>query len=268
MLAETKKFKKYLQSSDLKETTIKNYLWHLEKFFTWLEDKKLSENNLREYFKILLKKYPQVSSINLRLIILNNYLKFQNKRFRFALLSNKPNDLKIISQSQLQAFLAAPLKNKNLIGLRDKALLELLYSSGLKVGQIIKIKLSQIDYIKKQIIFDSKNILDIEPTAWFYLQKYLSKRKKLFIDTSDNPWLFINFDRAQKNPNRQLSIRSVERLLNKYAKLSNSFIILNPQILRNTLAYKLKQDGANYHELKKTLHFKTKLGAKEYLKRI
>lgn len=268
MRPEIKEFKKQLKSSGLKESTIKNYLWHLEKFLTWTDGKKISEKILNDYFNFLLKKYPRVNSINLRLIILNSYLKTKHKRFRFELLSTEKNNLKIISSTQLQAFLDEPTKTKKLIGLRDKALLELLYSSGLKVGEITSLKMSQIDYIKKQIIFDQKNILNINPTTWFHLEKYLDKRKNISSSVNPSPYLFINFDRSQKNSGKGLSVRSIERLIDKYAKLTNSSIVINPQVLRNTLAYSLKKEGGDYNELKKSLHFKTSLGAKAYSKRI
>ena len=262
MSKELISYKKYLRSLNLQPSTIKNYLWHLEKFLLWLSKEKLSEKKLKEYLLYLLNHYRESSSINLRLIILNNYLAFLGKRFRFDLLSQENKILKIIKKDQLEKFLDAPLTNKSLIGLRDKALLELLYNSGLKVGELIKIKQTQIDPIKKEIIFGPRNTLTIKPATWFYLTKYLDKKTKK-ID-----WLFINFDRSQKSEERQLSVRSVERIITKYAKITNPALIINPQILRNTLAWQLKQEGANSYELKKSLHFQTIVGAKNYLQKI
>ncbi|MDD5749740.1 MAG: tyrosine-type recombinase/integrase [Patescibacteria group bacterium] len=259
---EISSYKKYLRSTGLKNSTITNYLWHLEKFQLWLGQEKLSEKKLKKYFAFLLKKYPQTSSINLRLIILNNFLAYLGKRFRFDLLSQENKDLKILKASQLEEFLDAPLTDKSIIGLRNKVILELLYSSGLKVGQLIKIKTGQIDSIKKEIIFGPRNTLAINPTTWFYLSKYLDKI------SPETDWLFINFDRSQKSEKRQLSVRSVERIIAKYAKIADPALIINPQILRNTLAWNLKQEGADRYELKKSLHFQTIVGAKNYLQKI
>ncbi|PLX25905.1 hypothetical protein C0580_01105 [Candidatus Parcubacteria bacterium] len=257
-----KKYKKFLLSSELKPSTTKNYLWNVEQFYNWLGNKKLNEQNLKKYFDYLLKKYPQVNTINLRLVILNNYLKFLGKNFNYDLLSEQIEEPIILSSDKLQEFLDQAEKNKNIIGKRDKALLELLYSTGLKVGQIVKIKKEQIDEIKKQIIFDPKNYIDIKTTAWFYLEKYLSARK------DDNPWLFINFDRSQKGSENNISVRSVERIIDKYAKKMQPILKINPQILRNTLAHNLKQEGAQKQDIKEALHFKTKTGANNYLKKI
>lgn len=259
---QLKEYQKTLVSLKLKPSTIKNYLWNVEQFYSWLGDKKLNQENLKKYFNYLIKKYPQVSTINLRLVILNNYLKFLGKKFSYELLSKQIKDPVVLSPEKLQDFLDQAGKNKTILGKRDKALLELLYSTGLKVGQIVKIKTEQIDEIKKQIIFSPKNYIDIKTTAWFHLEKYLASRQ------DDNPWLFINFDRSQKNNDSHISVRSVERIIDKYAKKMQPILKINPQILRNTLAYNLKQEGAQKQDIKEALHFKTKIAANNYLKRI
>jgi len=256
------KYKAYLKSLSLAETTIASYLWHLDKFLSWLDQEKLTKIKLEEYYQYLLKRYKKVSTINLRLIILNSYLKFLNNKFRFDLLSNEPKDILILTSDQLQQFLDNPTKNKTIIGLRDKSLLELLYATGLKVGQIIELQITQIDDLSKEIILNKQSHLKIPPLAWFHLNKYLLKRN----DTSD--WLFINFDRSNKTADNHLTVRSVERIVTKYAKGLNPPLTINPQILRNTLAQQLKQEGAIGQHIKESLHFKTKAGASNYLKRL
>ena len=263
-------YKKYLKSINLKPSTIKNYLWHVDKFLKWLNQQVLTDWVLKKYFQDLLKKYKRINTINLRLKIINNYLKFLNKKFRFDLLSNEDTNFYILNKQELKQFLENPLKNTKLIGLRDKALLELLYSTGLKVGQLTQLKKEQIDYVRKEILLTKNNSsrteqsrsVKINPSTWLYLKKYLDKRN----DQID--YLFINFDRSNKSDNKSLSIRSVERILNKYVKGINPPININPQILRNTLAYKLKSAGAQSEHIKVALHFQTKAGAKNYLKKI
>jgi integrase/recombinase XerD len=255
-------YKKYLKSLDLKPSTIKNYLWHVDKFLIWLEDNKLSQAVLKEYFNYLLKKYQRVNTINLRLKIINSYLKFLNKQFRFDLLSDEDANIKILSNQELNQFLKNANKNKTMIGLRDRALLELLYSSGLKVGYLVNLKKNQIDDLRQEILLDTNKSQKINPSVWQYLKKYLDKRH------DDIEFLFINFDRSNKSAHKSLSVRSVERIINKYSKNIDPPVSINPQILRNTLAYKLKSQGAQSEHIKSALHFQTKSGAKNYLKKI
>jgi len=257
-----KEYKKYLKSTNLRPSTIKNYLWHIDKFLEWSPKEEIDEIKLKEYFSYLLEKYQRVNTINLRLKIINNYLKFLNIKFNFDLLSDEGANIQILNDEELNQFLKNPLKQKNIIGLRDKALIELLYSSGLKVGQLVQLKTSQIDTIKQELLLNKNNSIKIKPSTWLYLKKYLDKRD----DTID--YLFINFDRSNKSTNKSLSVRSVERLINKYTKGINPPVNINPQILRNTLAHKLKSDGAQSEHIKIALHFQTKTSAKNYLKKI
>ena len=140
MKEEIREYKQYLISLGLKRSSIKNYVWHLGKFFTWLDNEQITEKKLKEYFEYLLHRYEKIATINLRLIILNNYLKYLKKRFRYITLTHRKEELEVLSVKQLQNFLEKPSKNSNIIGLRDKVLLELLYSTGLKVSKIILLK--------------------------------------------------------------------------------------------------------------------------------
>lgn len=261
-------YQAYLKSLPLTEATICSYLWHLNKFLLWLDQEKLSEAKLKKYQQYLLSRYKKTSTINLRLIILNSYLKFLNKRFRFELLSSRPSNIHLLTTEQLQQFLDKPSKNKTLLGYRDKALLELLYASGLKVGQLVKLKISQIDSLTKEIILNQNKHLLLSPLTWFHLNKYLLKRNENQVQLGDSDWLFINFDRSQKSGDQHLTVRSVERIIAKYAKGINPPLTINPQILRNTLAHHLKQEGGQPEHIKDSLHFQTKTGASHYLKRL
>jgi len=256
-----KEYIKYLKVKGLKKSSIKNYLWHTKQFLKWIDNRKISNDLLNKYFTHMLETYPRVNTINLRLMIVNDYLNYLNKKFKFDLLSSENTVPKILTDRQLDIFLNNPFKQNGMIATRDKALLELLCTSGLKVGQLINLKIKQLDTIKKELMIDGV-IIKIPASTWFYLKKYLDERN------DDIPYLFTNFDRSNKSSDKNLSVRSVERIINKYSKNINPPLTINPQILRNTLAYKLKLSGAESQDIKTSLHFKTKSGAKNYLKKI
>lgn len=255
-------YKQYLKNKGLKNSSIKNYTWHIEQFLDWLGQESLSQAKLKEYFDYLLSRYPRVNTINLRLKILNDYLNFLGKKFRFDLLSEESITPKILSPAQLEKFLENTNTGNSLLKLRNRSLIEILYYSGLKVGQLINLQKSQIDAINQEILI-AKNIkISLSPSIWKNLQEYLTKRN------DDSNFLFINFDRSQKSKDSRLSVRSVERLIDKYSKNISPAVKVNPQILRNTLAYQMKLDGARSQEIKASLHFKTKSGAKKYFKNL
>ncbi|OGY94358.1 MAG: hypothetical protein A2406_03005 [Candidatus Komeilibacteria bacterium RIFOXYC1_FULL_37_11] len=255
-------YKKYLKSKNLKNSTIKNYLWHVRQFLHWLNNKKATASELKNYFKYLLKKYQKINTINLRLKIINNYLHFIHQQFQFDLLSDHNLELKILDNEILNQFLENPLKKNSHLALRDKALLELLYHSGLKVGRLIEVKKQQVDDIRQELFLSKNNSIYLSPHVWMHLKKYLDSRH------DDIDYLFINFDRSNKSKNKSLSVRSVERIISQYSKNIKPAVNINPQILRNTLAYQLKSTGAQSEHIKAALHFQTRAGAKNYLKKI
>jgi len=171
--------------------------------------------------------------------------------------------LNLEDKNELKQFLDAPLKNKNLLGLRDKILLELGYCTGFKIGQLTQTKKSNLN-LKKNILKLKKIEAPISVTAKFYLLKYLSQR------LDENPYLFINFDRARKGPDKHapISIRSAERILEKYARTMQPILKITPQTLRHTLAYNFKKNGASATTIQQILHFATKTSAEEYFKKI
>lgn len=261
MKDKLKQYEKYLTTSNLKNSTIKNYLWHLKQFFIWLEEKELNNNNLDSYLEYLTNKYQKTNSVNLQLVVLNSYLEFIQNNYKYKLLQNTKADLKHLTQIQLSKLLDSPLKNSGLIGLRDKVLLEILYNSGLKVSEIAKIKLDNIDWLNKKININEKGI-ELNTLIWPYLKKYTNLRN------DDNPFLFINLDRAKKSQNESLSVRSVERIIERYTKTLKPPIKASPQILRNTKAYYLKKQGGTAGEIKEKLNFQTTAAAKKYLREI
>ncbi len=203
-----------------------------------------------------------VGSLNLHFIIINDYLKFLKIKFNFNLLSYQAPAVKILTQKQLDAFFAASSGQGKLIGRRDKAMLEILYHSGLKVGSIIKIKRQDVDSIKQEILINKKSIA-LDPLTWQSLEKYLRLRH----DTS--PWLFINFDRAKKNIiNNHLSVRSIERIIDKYAKQLRPPLIITPQILRNTLAHQIKHQGGLSGDVQAGLHLQNPKATQKYWQRL
>ena len=242
-------------------STIKNYSWHVGQFLLWSENKTITTPLLNIYKEFLLTKQKNIGSINLRLVILNSYLHFIGFKHSFELLTDNKNRLAALDPLQLQNFLDQPLKKNNPVGHRDKALLEILYTSGLKVSDLVSLKKNQVDFLSREIIMSKKH-LALPPYALHYLEKYLNFRK------DKSPWLFINFDRSKKAGEKPLSVRSVERIVEKYALALRPRLKITPQILRNTLAYNLKSQGVTGTGLKEALHFQTKVGAGNYLNRL
>lgn len=253
-------YKKLLKKEGLVESTINNYLWHTNKFLNWLGPEQLNPEKIQNYQTLLLKSRYSPATINLHLTSINKYLSYRGQGRVFSLTTNEKKSLLSLTTRQLTKFMEAVPDTIRLRDRRDRALLEILYATGLKVGQLVTLKRKYVDQIKQEIILDQKNHIALPPLAWSRLKRYLEKR------SDDIDYLFINLDRTNKGKESSLSIRSVERIIEKYGRRVG--LKVTPQILRNTLSKNLKQQGADRNELQKSLHFQTKLGAENYLKRV
>lgn len=259
---DLKKYEGYLRHKGLKANSIKTYLWHIKKFQKWFERKSLDTATLKKYQNFILHKTDKINSVNLHLGIVNDFLNFLMKKFNFDLLSRDKTRADILTRKQLQLFLDAPSKTAGIIGLRNKAIVEMLYTTGLKVGQLVNLQKKYIDEVNESLILENKRELSLGTIAWSSLKKYLTKRN------DDNPYIFINFDRSDKGSGGHISIRSVERIIESYARHLNPPLRISPQTLRNTLAHHLKSEGAQSQEIKDNFHFQSKLAAQNFLRRV
>jgi integrase/recombinase XerC len=132
-------------------------------------------------------------------------------------------------------------------GLRDRAILELLYSSGIRVGELVGLNLNQLDLdlgIAKVMGKGRKErIVPVGSKAVKALKAYLEKRGTL---DGEDP-LFVNSREGR------LTARSVGRLIKKYTKRSGIFRRISPHTLRHSFATHLLDAGADIREIQEML---------------
>ncbi len=132
-------------------------------------------------------------------------------------------------------------------GLRDRAILELLYSSGIRVGELVGLNLNQLDLdlgiVKVMGKGRKERIVPVGSKAVESLKTYLEKRAAL---NGGDP-LFVN------SGGERLTARSVGRLIKKYTKSSGIFRKVSPHSLRHTFATHLLDAGADIREIQEML---------------
>lgn len=255
--ARNRKYYQYLKQRGLKPITIKNYLWQLDKFLLSQKTSSYTRASLKKYQSQMLEKYHNIASLNLHFTVLNDYLKFINNQYRLPLLSPQNLPKQILSPKQLEAFFQILSNQEDLLSQRNRLLIEILYYSGLKVNQVVKLKIQDLDYIKRELMIAGQKI-NINPLTWHHIQKYLKLRH------DQNPYLFANYDRSQKSEQQYLSVRSVERIIDKYAKQLKPPLLINPKILRHTLAWQIKQNGGQAQDIQKNLNLASASSTKKY----
>lgn len=281
-----KEFLEYLEiEKNRSRKTIDNYKFYLKRFFDWLKNQNrravtvadINNEQIRQYrlwlnrfsdkHGDLLKKNTQ----NYHLIALRTFLKYLAKRDIKSLppekieLARMPErSIEFLEGDELEKFLEAPLiapnmgKNSNITKLRDKAILELLFCTGLRVSELSNLTKEQINLNKEEFTVRGKGqkvrIVFLSNQAKHWLKKYLIERKDL------EESLFLGYDKAAPKRGKglnggtnQLTPRSIQRIIKKYAKLAGITRKITPHTLRHSHATDLLSNGADIRSVQAML---------------
>ncbi|HBH46499.1 MAG: hypothetical protein A2445_04080 [Candidatus Jacksonbacteria bacterium RIFOXYC2_FULL_44_29] len=269
----------------LSPNTVKNYHLYLKNFTAWLagvnlaklKPLDLTKQHIWDYRLYLSRKNSHKTSVNLNKDTQYRYLSALRSLFKYFAHQGVPCSLasddvdlpktskdgatiKFLAVDQLQKFLAMPAP-VNLPGLRDKAIIEVLFSTGMRVGELVGLNRKQfnLDYLKKQGIKHLE--LSVKGKGGRVRNIYFSQRalnwltKYLTARNDNSAALFISLSRNQgdKLAQRRLSIRSVERLIEKYRLMSGIPIEITPHVLRHSYATFLLGKGADLRTVQELL---------------
>lgn len=169
----------------------------------------------------------------------------------------KDHSLKFLSAQQMERLLAQPLMSTD-VGLRDKVLMELLFSTGLRVSELVALNREDIDLKTREFGIVGKGgrsrVVFISRRAGDYLAEYLRKRRDHY------PALFIRYsgkkDVSTSDESMRLSARSVQRLVTKYVRKAKLPVAASPHTLRHSMATDLLQSGADLRSVQEILGHK------------
>lgn len=245
--------------------TVRNYRTDLLDFFNFLKDEKIGTLNevdkqvIRRYLSNLIKRAFVKASIARKLSALRSFYRYL-KREGIIAVSPVANTTSPKLDKRLPAFLSQDEINRLLKtpdfstpqGQRDRALLELLYASGLRVSEIASLDVGQVDLETNEIRVWGKGakervVLMGKPAAEA-LTAYLKKgRPELLGDKKTSKALFIN------RSGGRLTERSVQLLLKEYAARAGIKKRVHPHMLRHTFATHLLDGGADLRVVQELL---------------
>lgn len=228
--------------------TIKNYIQKIKNFFNWLKANHLTlnEDSIYLYRKYLLQKNLSLKTTSYYLIALRNFFRFLKKKKvpiidpELIELPKLPErDIEVLSEKELLKLLSAPSSN-SLKALRDKAILETLFSTGLRVSELCSLN-RNINLNQEEIKVYGKGgkvrVVFLSERAKTALQKYLEKRN------DSEKALFVNLSKNKKFS--RLTPRAVELIIKKYAKKVGILHKVTPHTLRHQFATDLLKAGAD-----------------------
>lgn len=247
--------------------TVENYDRYLNRFLNYAKVTKpsqITEQMVRE-FRIALNRSPGVASTmkkntqNYHLIALRAFLKFLRKRDvislnpeRIELAKVGGRDLDLITANELDRMMKAP-QGDELVALRDRAILELFFSTGLRVSELCNLN-QDIDLTRDEFSVRGKGekvrVVFLSESAKKATAAYLKKRG----DMSEA--LFVGYGLGGKNKGKDLSRltpRSVERLVKQYAVKAGITRKVTPHVIRHSFATDLLENGADLRSVQALL---------------
>jgi integrase/recombinase XerC len=159
---------------------------------------------------------------------------------------------KVLRSDEIEALLAAP-DAASPLGLRDRALLETLYASGMRAGELVTLSLGDVNYDEGIIRVigkgDKERVTLLGRQAVFALERYLRKgRPTLLMNVErDDGALFVN------RYGKRLSDRGVRKLFDRYCAVASTHLKITPHVLRHTFATHLLSNGADLRLIQELL---------------
>ncbi|MCL5675729.1 MAG: tyrosine-type recombinase/integrase [Patescibacteria group bacterium] len=275
------RFLEYLEiEKNSSPLTIRNYRHYLQSFKNWWQKNfsdttQIVENINQEMvrqFRLHLARYTDLKGKPLKrvtqnyyIIALRAFLRYLIKQHDLNILAPEKIDLpktesrslKFLSREQLWHLLNAMDVSQN-DGLRDRTVLEMLFSTGLRVSELVKLNRDQLNFETKEIGIIGKGgrarVVFLSDDAVLWLNRYLEKRKDdfrpLFIHYSGKP---VEENHGEK---MRLTSRSVERILDKYVQKARIPVKATPHTLRHTFATDLLMSGADLRSVQEMLGHK------------
>lgn len=237
-----------------KDTSDKSYIYDIAKYLEFMEKHKIDNSleityqDINLYLKFLDDNNYETSSVIRKIVSIKDFHKYLNKKYNTKDVSLKieapkfhrklPNILTIEEVDEL-----LDVKLNNAYDYRNKAMLELMYSSGLRVSELVNLTLSNIDLENNFVRCFGKGgkerIVPIGEVAKEYLNIYITKyrdsmKKKYYTDS-----LFLN------NHGQKMTRQAFFLIIKKQAEIKKIAKNITPHMLRHSFATHLLNNGAD-----------------------
>ncbi len=245
--------------------TVESYSTALAQFFDFLNEEygevpnleDIVTNDIRPFLSYLMDKGQKKSSLRLKIAAVKSFFKFCQKRGLTvknpASLVPTPKREKKLPSFLLQKEVSTMIDNitgDDVVSLRDKALAELLYSSGLRISEALQLNVVDINFYEKSVKVLGKGrkerIVPIGAKALTSLKKYIEKRRDLIDEVKENA-LFLSKRGKSMNP------VNAYRIINSLMKQNTESPQKSPHVLRHTFATHLLDNGADIQSVSEML---------------
>ncbi len=258
------KYHSYLANEKRFSThTVKNYLSDLKQYKNFLrteyEENCIEKSNyqqVRSWIVYLIEKKISARSVNRKLSSLKSYFKFAKRE---NIISHNPIAKVVAPKTSKKLPVFVEPKNMNFLlnsnlfettykGIRDRVIVELFYSTGIRLSELINLKETDITSEKIKVLGkrNKERIIPITNILAQLLSEYLVSKKEQKIINKEN-YLFVT-DKGEK-----MYEKFVYRIVNNYLSLVTSISKTSPHVLRHTFATHMLNNGADLNSIKELL---------------
>lgn len=263
---------------NVSQLTIRNYSHYLRRFIAWMEQQQKTEitqidSDLVRSYRVYLARLVDSQGRTLskktqsfHIIALRSWLKWLVKNDvpvlhpeKIDLPKSESRQMQFLQIEQIERLLAQPSLSAK-TGLRDKAMLEVLFSTGLRVSELVSLNRDQVDTQRREFGVIGKGrrprVVFLSDRAAEWLDRWLASRE-------DN-WrpVFVRMARHQPDPladgeEMRLTTRSVQRIVDGYCRRARLPIKLSPHGIRHSFATDLLANGAGLRDVQEMLGHKS-----------
>ena len=245
-----------------KDTTVNSYSEDIYKYFEYMESKNISSaldisyNNLLDYLKYLDDNKYEVSSVARKIVSIKAFHKYLSENYNVVDISTKINTPRfyrklpnILTIEEVDNLLDIKLDTP--FDYRNKAMLELMYSSGLRVSELINLELSDIDLNNNYVRCFGKGSKERIVPVGEYSSKYLSIYINEYRDSMKKSYytekIFLN------NHGKEMTRQGFFKIIKKIAKDKDINKNITPHMLRHSFATHLLNNGADLRTIQEML---------------
>ncbi len=252
--------------------TLRNYEFYIRRFIDWSKDiqaDKITTDQIRQY-RLYLNRYEDPERGLLKKNTQNYHLIALRSLFKYLLRHDieilAPEKIELARQGErqpafldgkdLERILEAPEKSlaPEIITLRDRAILELFFSTGMRLSELATLKQKDINLDREEFSITGKGskvrVVFLSHQARHWLKKYLDARHDM------SSYIFVRHDRAKpgaESKSSSLTPRSIERLVKQYAAIAGITKKVSPHTLRHSFATDLLINGADIRSVQEML---------------
>ena len=263
MEKQLKQFYKFLEiDKKVSSNTLQSYKRDLKQFEEFLEEKgikynKVKKQDIQDYLDYMTEQEKKPSTISRTIASIRAFYQYEVKNKKMQedpteQIQSPKIEKKapcILSAKEVELLLEQP-KDVDLKGIRDKAMLEFAYATGMRVTEIISLNIEDVNLTENTVTCNSvtrKRVIPLGKMSSNALKEYINKARNILVKTEKETALFVNLN------GRRLTRQGFWKIIKFYQEQANITKDITPHTLRHSFATHLLQNGADLKSIQMML---------------